>query len=192
MLNQNLKSGLLLVLSDARGVFIPRDFASNFDLSLWSGIDAALLPDLSDPMNEGYWDTWQTILDNATFQDDGHTWHLTQDGDLWAYCPELMTNKERAAMGFDFESDYSVDGNKIDYSGDSTNGATYEILRNGVPIARVIELDPNCRAIDATFINQDERELFIADAIKSGYSGDTESVIYRYACDLMNLGEENA
>ena len=26
--------------------------------------------------------------------ENGNAWHLYQDGDLWAYCPELMSNEE--------------------------------------------------------------------------------------------------
>jgi len=35
------------------------------------------------------------VLDYATLKDDnGHVWRLWQDGDLWAYCEELMTDAE--------------------------------------------------------------------------------------------------
>lgn len=104
MLNANKGSrGVLLILTDARGVFIPRDFVTLFDLTTWQGINPDWLPDLSAPSNEGYWVSWELVLNHATFQDKGQTWLLMQDGDLFAYCPELMTEEEKRAFGIDPE-----------------------------------------------------------------------------------------
>lgn len=82
-----------LLLSDARGIYIPRDFTQICDLKAWhiKGVKRAL----SKPENENYWDTWQHVLDNAYFTKDGYTWRLYQDGDLFAICDELMTDNEK-------------------------------------------------------------------------------------------------
>jgi len=41
------------------------------------------------------------ILNNARYTDkNGNVWRLMQDGDLWAYCFELMTDEEKENFGF--------------------------------------------------------------------------------------------
>ena len=97
-------SGINLLLSDVRGIYIPQKFYCVFNLSDWNinsdtveGID-----DLSSPENEFYWDTWEIVLNSAFFIDkDGHKWVLYQDGELWAICYELMTDEEKHNFGFD-------------------------------------------------------------------------------------------
>ena len=87
-------SGVELLLSDARGIYIPRDFAS--DCTGWDNIsdqDRKILE--NGPEHELYWDTWYEVLDTAFYEDkNGNTWHLFQDGDLFVYCFELMTDEE--------------------------------------------------------------------------------------------------
>lgn len=91
-----------LLLSDARGTYIPRDFVQGFDLTQWEGIKAGDAMICENPDHEWYWDAWQAILDNAVFTDpDGNKYHLYQDGDLWALCYERMTAEERANFGME-------------------------------------------------------------------------------------------
>lgn len=104
MSNTKKPNAVEILLIDARGVDIPRDFC-DFALSLWSGIDNIKLSDLENPENEFYWDTWQIILDNAEFHHSGNVWRLHQDGDLFAYCFELMTREEKENFGFDIDDD---------------------------------------------------------------------------------------
>lgn len=82
-------------LSDARGIYIPRDFASSFidrDKHV-SGVDAddwAVLE--AGPDHELYWDVWTGILDyqNVTITNVvGQKYFPHQDGDLWLI-PEGM------------------------------------------------------------------------------------------------------
>lgn len=94
-------SGISLLLSDIRGVYIPRDFVQNFDLDKWH-IKEDYQEVLSSLDNERYWDAWTQLLDNAYFVDEsGKKWQLWQDGDLWAVCYELLTEEERSNFGFD-------------------------------------------------------------------------------------------
>ena len=94
-------SGIQLLLSDARGVYIPRDFCQNFDLCQWH-TKKDYQDILSNPNNEFYWDYWDELLSNAYFVDElGNKWELYQDGDLWAICHKLMTDEERVNFGFD-------------------------------------------------------------------------------------------
>lgn len=84
-----------LLISDNRGIYIPQDFATLFDLSLWSNIEESDIETISQgPDAEWYWDAWDSIVSMAQYKHGGHTWHLWQDGDLWAFCPELMTDEE--------------------------------------------------------------------------------------------------
>ena len=95
------KDGLVLLLSDARGIYIPRDF---MDFENWQGVTGWQREQLQDPENEFYWDAWSDVLNNATYEKDGYTYQLMQDGDLWAYCLELMTEEEKLNFGFDCDN----------------------------------------------------------------------------------------
>ncbi len=98
-------SGVELLLSDNRGIYIPQDFVRNYDVTLW-GFDAddediATLRE--GPDAEWYWDAWNNVLARAvyirgTFRDayGEQRWMLHQDGDLFAYCEALMTEDEYA------------------------------------------------------------------------------------------------
>lgn len=73
-----------LLISDARGIYIPRDFAQNFDISKW-GLTPEDVEALNSPDNEWYWDQWDFVLTKARYTDaNGQRWSLHQDGDLWA------------------------------------------------------------------------------------------------------------
>ena len=90
-----------LLLSDARGIYIPRDFVTDFDLTMWEGISQKDAEICADPEHEWYWDAWASILDTATFTDpDGRKFILHQDGDLWALCLEEMTEEEKKNFEF--------------------------------------------------------------------------------------------
>lgn len=93
-----------LLLSDARGIYIPRDFVTGFDLPAWgltedtrSWWECAEYPD-----NENYWDAWDWVLNNAKYTDEaGNVYYLSQDGDLWALCYERMTEEEKSNFGME-------------------------------------------------------------------------------------------
>lgn len=94
-------SGIHLLLSDARGIYIPRDFVEGFDMQQWH-IEPKFIEFLSCPDNDFYWDYWEDVLNNAFLIDDnGHKWCLWQDGDLLAICYKLLTEDEKT--NFDFE-----------------------------------------------------------------------------------------
>jgi len=93
-----------LLLSDARGIFIPRDFTQTCKIDKFTGISEDDIKECSDPDNEGYWDAWTKILDNAKYtHDDGRVFTLHQDGDLWLICVDKLTPEERKNFGFDDE-----------------------------------------------------------------------------------------
>lgn len=102
---------IVLILSDARGIYIPRDFVcnswneiDNITCEAW-GIKTEDAQILQNPDDEGYWDTWCDVLNYAQFNHNGDIYRLMQDGDLWGYCLEKMTNEEKENFGFDFETD---------------------------------------------------------------------------------------
>lgn len=80
------KPDVLLFLSDARGVYIPRDFAlsvkrdcvANVDAEQWAILEAG-------PDHEHYWDVWSEVCDDATVTDPdtGIVYAVHQDGDCW-------------------------------------------------------------------------------------------------------------
>lgn len=84
----------ILFLSDARGVYIPRDFAHAMrDAEGITGISDTDWQTLeAGPDNELYWETWTHVMENCQIADKhGRCEYFTlyQDGDLWLI-PEGM------------------------------------------------------------------------------------------------------
>jgi hypothetical protein len=76
----------LLWLNDARGIYIPRDFAKSFNdrAKAVSGVSDEDWAILEDPDHEFYCETWQDVCDNAVITDpDGIKYTVYQDGDCW-------------------------------------------------------------------------------------------------------------
>jgi hypothetical protein len=103
-----------LILSDARGIYIPRDFLTDGQNQIaWEHCAAWGLTRLNtqhwvmatDPESEFYWEDWEWILANARYLDKktGDIYYLHQDGDLWGLCYEKMTNKEKENFGLEVE-----------------------------------------------------------------------------------------
>ena len=76
-----------LVLSDTHGIYIPqiwcedidKNAAEQYGINLWSLEQCQAGPDA-----EHYWDAWNDILDSVAVTDEnGVTWRLYQNGDLW-------------------------------------------------------------------------------------------------------------
>lgn len=75
-----------LYLSDARGIYIPRDFAQGTKRECVANVnDEDWQTLLAGPDHEWYWEAWETVLDRATLTDptSGEQFTLYQDGDLW-------------------------------------------------------------------------------------------------------------
>ena len=90
-----MSKGLKLLLNSARGVYIPRDFVEEFDLTKFKNIEPEDVTVLHDPDHPDYWSAWDNVLQYATHTDEqGFEWHLWQDGDLWMVCPVRMTDSE--------------------------------------------------------------------------------------------------
>lgn len=90
-------SGIEILLNDGHGIYIPQIFCKDFlDADGWSGVIQEDRETCSlGPDEDWYWDAWTSITDNAKFTDkNGNVWRLSQDGDLFAYCEQLMTDQE--------------------------------------------------------------------------------------------------
>jgi len=95
-LNDKVKRELLL--SDARGIYIPRDFLEIENICNKDGSEITdkyileCLEDISNHENRYYWDAWDTILNNVyVYKEDGQNvevYGLYQDGNLWAICED--------------------------------------------------------------------------------------------------------
>jgi len=83
-----------LLVDGCQGVYIPKIFADGYNSDEWN-CEEEDFEILKDPEHELYWDVWCEVLANAKLLDNqGNTWRLWQDGDLWVYCYELMTDME--------------------------------------------------------------------------------------------------
>lgn len=75
-----------ILLSDARGIYIPRDFLP-FANRLEKPMSEADKACLENPENDYYWEVWEEVLNGkygALVDDSGERWILWQDGDLYA------------------------------------------------------------------------------------------------------------
>jgi hypothetical protein len=87
----------MLWLSDARGIYIPRDWANSFsELATISGIEDDTLAILrAGPDHEQYWEAWEEVLDRATVRDDkGNVFTVYQDGDCWLIPEGMVWDEE--------------------------------------------------------------------------------------------------
>ena len=82
----SIPDGSLLYLSEARGIYIPRDFATDTYPECISGVSAGDMDILqAGPDHEWYWEAWESVLNNAviTARDSGKQYTVYQDGDCW-------------------------------------------------------------------------------------------------------------
>ena len=89
-------NGVMLLVSDHHGINIPQVFVENHDTEKWH-LDEHDVADVTGgpDNNEWYWESWSNILSDGSYTDENdNVWQLWQDGDLWAYCPELMSDEE--------------------------------------------------------------------------------------------------
>ena len=90
-------SGIEILLNDSRGVYIPQNFAEFFDMRRWGVSDEHRDILLAGPhmANDSYWDVWYEVLSDCSRTDsNGNVWYLWQDGDLFTFCENLMTDEE--------------------------------------------------------------------------------------------------
>ena len=84
----NIPNGSLLYLMDARGVYIPQNFAEHTRRECVTNVtdsDWQCLLDGPTAENEWYWEAWNNVLSNARVTDpkSGTVYTVYQDGDCW-------------------------------------------------------------------------------------------------------------
>lgn len=91
------------ILDSNRGIYIPKFFAEDFDLSKFEGINDEDIETLkSGPDAEWYWEAWESVLNNAKHTDDeGIEWTLHHDGDLFLVATDELSDE-------DFENFFEV------------------------------------------------------------------------------------
>lgn len=76
----------MLYLSDARGQYIPRDFAQQTIRECVTGVDQTDWDTLlAGPDHEWYWEAWNSVCNDAIVTDpkSGQAYRIHQDGDCW-------------------------------------------------------------------------------------------------------------
>lgn len=72
------------LVGSGAGIYVPMCFASNYEMKAW-GVSEENQEILKNPDHDLYWDTWDDVLNLASFTDDkGQKWSLHQDEDLFA------------------------------------------------------------------------------------------------------------
>lgn len=85
-MENDIPDGSLLYLSDARGIYIPQNFAEQTDRHCVTGVtDDDWNTLLAGPDHEWYWEAWESFCNNAvvTSPDNGKRYRIYQDGDCW-------------------------------------------------------------------------------------------------------------
>ena len=81
-----------IILSDSRGIYIPRDFMQMLSdeekefQERYNGVDWELWHELESPENENYWDAWEELM-GCYKSESGHRIH--QNGDLYEISSEM-------------------------------------------------------------------------------------------------------
>ena len=85
---------IVCLVDSARGSYVPQAFIELYDKAAWhvSSADAEILR--AGPEHELYWETWANVEDRAYLVDNGHTYHLHLDGDLFAVAYDALTDDE--------------------------------------------------------------------------------------------------
>lgn len=94
-----IPDGSLLYLSDARGIYIPQNFAEQTRRECVTGVsesDWQCLLIGPEPSNEWYWEAWQSVLNNAVVTDPttGTAYNVYQDGDCWLVPADAIWQSE--------------------------------------------------------------------------------------------------
>lgn len=83
----NLPNNSILLIDGLHGIYVPKVFADTVTIGPLDETDDEGLEFIreNDPYTEGYWETWEDVLDNTILHGkDGTRYTLHQDGDLWA------------------------------------------------------------------------------------------------------------
>ena len=94
------------IVNSAHGVFVPMVFAKTVNRALLSGVSNETLDYLAKEESlgdDGFWDTWDSVLNNVRLHIEGKIYHLHQDGDLFIIDWDNLTKDESEAFGLNNE-----------------------------------------------------------------------------------------
>jgi hypothetical protein len=87
-----MKSELILLVDESRGQYLPQSFYDNYRDALTESDRESLRAILKErdewvwePRSDTFWQSWDTIIDNAVITLNGKEYKLYHDNDLWAY-----------------------------------------------------------------------------------------------------------
>jgi hypothetical protein len=85
MTEMTFENDAILLLSDARGQYIPRDFAREVKRECVTGVTEEDWAILEEPDHEWYWEAWNDVEQNAVVTDptSGIEYIVYQNGDCW-------------------------------------------------------------------------------------------------------------
>ena len=92
------------IIDSRHGVFVPMLFAQTVNRALLSGVateDLDYLAKEESTEDDGFWDTWDSVLNNARISLEGKIYHLHQDGDLFTIDWDNLTSEEKHNFGLD-------------------------------------------------------------------------------------------
>ena len=90
------------IVDGRHGVFVPMVFAQTVNRALLSGVAVETLDYLAKEESvedDGFWDAWDSVLNNARISDNGKIYHLHQDSDLFIIDWDNLTEDESEAFG---------------------------------------------------------------------------------------------
>ena len=90
------------IVGGAHGVYVPMVFAQTVNRALLSGVSNETLDYLTKEESvedDGFWDAWDSVLNNARISDNGKIYHLHQDSDLFIIDWDNLTEDESEAFG---------------------------------------------------------------------------------------------
>ena len=118
-----------IIISDCQGIYIPQEFCQMFRPEDWgyTADDENWVSCLAGPDDEYYWDSWDKILSNAQMTgEDGRTWYLSQDGDLFVITNELPLDIAVYQIPESFV-DYIVNGEAGELTDDEISRIDYKM-----------------------------------------------------------------
>ena len=78
------------LVSDAHGIYAWQAFVTNYDPTEWHVQVEDLRTLEAGPGDPNYWEATTNVEMEASYRDeDGHAWHLYQDGDIFAIRDDL-------------------------------------------------------------------------------------------------------
>ena len=92
------------IVDSHHGVFVPMVFAQTVKRELLSGVFNETLDYLAKEESledDGFWEEWDSVLNNARISDNGKIYHLHQDSDLFIIDWDNLTSEEKHNLGFD-------------------------------------------------------------------------------------------